>query len=361
MTEFGTALYYPYIDIEDPQWLRTAILFWDRIQTIVPSEISDPYQNPETRLLHQEELLLPLHCDLRGELLEDLGRRVLKYVERPDYLHGVLSAVTGATTDWHALPGSSRRTILRRGRQTRLHPGKMSDDVRRSLVGATIDDNGFLLVDRPFGAFYMSALATRLAKDTGAVAVSDEGSAFGLQLNTVLDEVLSDAPSAAEGVLMSVVVESLTLDASVPIERVLRFRRRNENQLQDLARSFEKLTEKLDGSEDLREMREKSGRYYRRTIRPELIRLREALQDADVGAMWTGFRNMVTMTATAGSALAGYLNWPVNFVLGAGAFVTVADIAVQSHLARRKIRRDSPYTYLLDVESRFGLPSHLLD
>lgn len=360
MTDFGTALYYPYLDIEDARWLRTAILFWDRIQTIVPTDISDPYKNPETCRLHAEGLLLPLRCDLQGELLEDLGRRVLKYAERPDHLHGVLKAVSGADTHWGKSTPYLPKTMLARS-AARLHPGKMSYSVRKSLTGAIIDEDGFLLVDPPFAKFYMAALATRLAKDTGAVAVSNEGRAFGLQLNTVLDDVLSDGPAAAQGILMSVVIETLSLDASVPIERILRFRRNNENQLHDLAIGFEKLTDKLEGSEDVREMREKAGRYYERTIRPELTRLKDSLGDADIGAIWSGIRNMVTMTATSGSALAGFLHWPVNFVLGAGAFVTVADIAVQSHLAGRKIRRDSPYTYLLDVESRFGLPSQLLD
>jgi hypothetical protein len=39
----GKALYYPHIDIRDPKWLRSAVLFWDEIQSIVPPSISEPY------------------------------------------------------------------------------------------------------------------------------------------------------------------------------------------------------------------------------------------------------------------------------------------------------------------------------
>ncbi|MFN3727704.1 MAG: hypothetical protein ACK4SZ_15530 [Allosphingosinicella sp.] len=359
MSEFRTALYYPYIDIDDPQWLRTAILFWEGIQTIVPSEIADPYTNPDTRLLRDEGLLTPLACDLQGELLEDLGRRVVKYVEQPEMPHGALGAIAGATFDMQRRPHKLARTLADRSVQARLHPAKMSHSMRDRLAGAHYDDEGFLLVDGPFAAFYMSALATRLARDTGTVALSNDSSAFGLQLSTMLDEVVSQAPTAAEGLLMSVVFESLTLDASIPIERVVRFRRQNEGRLQALAIRLEDLTEKIGSAENPRELREKAGRYYARQVRPEIENLKTSLEDAGIGAIWAGVRNAVTLSAGAGTALHEFMGWSANILLGAGAFVTVADIGVQAHLAGRKIRRESPFSYLLDVEQRFALPPHL--
>ena len=30
------ALYYPFIDIQNEKWLKTALLYWDEIRTIVP-------------------------------------------------------------------------------------------------------------------------------------------------------------------------------------------------------------------------------------------------------------------------------------------------------------------------------------
>jgi len=32
---FENALYYPHIDIHNDRWLKSAALFWDRIETIV--------------------------------------------------------------------------------------------------------------------------------------------------------------------------------------------------------------------------------------------------------------------------------------------------------------------------------------
>lgn len=359
MPKFGTALYYPYIDIEDAQWLRTAILFWDDIQTIAPSTIQDPYGNSETRLLRDEGLLTPLACDLRGELLEDLGRRVLKYIEDPRLSHGVLGAVTGASRRRPRRPPSLPKALAGRAERHRLHASKMSPALREHFTGVEQDDEGFLLIEGPFAAFYMSALATRLARDTGTVALSDDGCAFGLHLDTMLDEVTSDGPAAAGGLLMSVVFESLVLDASTPLRQVVKFRHNNESRLQALAVKLEELSEKIETAEDPRELREKAGRYYQRRVRPDVENLKHSLHDAGIAAAWAGFRNTVTLSTATGTALNKLLEWPSDILLGAGAFLTVADIGVQTHLAGRKIRRESPYSYLLDVERQFALPPHL--
>ena len=36
---FKDALYYPFIEISNEPWLKTACLYWDSISTIVPSKM----------------------------------------------------------------------------------------------------------------------------------------------------------------------------------------------------------------------------------------------------------------------------------------------------------------------------------
>src|SRR6516165_11094747 len=81
---FGSALYYPYIDIEDGKWLRSAILFWDEIQTIVPTSIKKPYKSKDTRICAEEGYLSPLPCDLHGDVLNQLGKRVINLVQNSE-------------------------------------------------------------------------------------------------------------------------------------------------------------------------------------------------------------------------------------------------------------------------------------
>jgi len=78
----GSALYFPHIDIHDPAWLRSAILFWDEIQTIAPSAIEEPYQKEDTKICQAEGYLRPLRCDLHPRVIEDLGRKILHLGDR---------------------------------------------------------------------------------------------------------------------------------------------------------------------------------------------------------------------------------------------------------------------------------------
>ena len=57
---FSNALYYPTIDIGNINWLKTAMLFWDSIFTIVPNSMKQPYNRPDTQYLADIGFLRPL-------------------------------------------------------------------------------------------------------------------------------------------------------------------------------------------------------------------------------------------------------------------------------------------------------------
>ena len=57
---FSRALYYPTIDIKNGRWLKSAALFWDSIETIVPeSRANQPYENNTSRALFNNGILRP--------------------------------------------------------------------------------------------------------------------------------------------------------------------------------------------------------------------------------------------------------------------------------------------------------------
>ena len=46
------ALFYPWIDIQDEAWLKTSLLYWDSIRTIVPESIDASYSTETGRNLY---------------------------------------------------------------------------------------------------------------------------------------------------------------------------------------------------------------------------------------------------------------------------------------------------------------------
>jgi hypothetical protein len=94
-SSYGTALYYPYIDVRDFGCLKSALLYWDRVRRIVPSSVlpgtnwqveefvdrgvlisTDPYEyckGAETRF---RQYLLPLLKHRRNYLFKTWSRRL---------------------------------------------------------------------------------------------------------------------------------------------------------------------------------------------------------------------------------------------------------------------------------------------
>ncbi|MEO6889445.1 MAG: hypothetical protein ABI456_09165 [Ktedonobacteraceae bacterium] len=58
---FTRALYYPTIDIIDEAWLKTAMLYWNQILTIVPASIQHPYNTHTSRAFQDAKVLIPYY------------------------------------------------------------------------------------------------------------------------------------------------------------------------------------------------------------------------------------------------------------------------------------------------------------
>ena len=54
------ALFYPWIDIRNDAWLKTSLLYWDSVRTIVPESIDAPYSTETGRVLEGTGFLVPL-------------------------------------------------------------------------------------------------------------------------------------------------------------------------------------------------------------------------------------------------------------------------------------------------------------
>ena len=73
---FTRALYYPTIDIQNENWLKTAILFWDEINTIVPESIREPYQLDSTKYLADEEAKIISQIDTFIKRVDELKKQI---------------------------------------------------------------------------------------------------------------------------------------------------------------------------------------------------------------------------------------------------------------------------------------------
>lgn len=394
----GSALYYPHIDIDDPQWLRSAVLYWDEIKTIAPSAVRNPYNNKDTTILWKEGFLEPLRCDLSPEVLEALGRRVVSLMDigwnqngishedpntsvlihaekvgheirrnfdrahiHPDKLSPELRSIALRAGLAH-LHGSKMspylRELMHEFEFVSMHPGKMSPNLFELMdrVGRHSDSDGeWLLVDSQFAAAYMSALAARLAKESDLAALTNEDRAMGVNLHALLEDVKPSSGSSKAGALVSFMMETIKVDPKTKIEKLLKFRRNRANQLAELSAQFDDLSAKMGNCETDRELEAEAKRTYENKIRPKLESLKQELNDNSLQSVWEGVQRAVTVSVPAGGAIAYFTGMTGATLLAAGAAIAVTDVSVKTHLARRKARRASPFTYLLDVERKFSV------
>lgn len=398
----GTALYYPHIDIRDAHWLRSAVLFWDEIQTIAPTSIQNPYHEDDTKICEQEGYLGPLRCDLHQDVLEALGKRVLKLMEEPEWARSISRGRSGGPSQdalMHAdklgseirwqmedmmgihpdkMPSELRTLFIQFGGLELLSVGKLPPNFRRMMKDFDFyrihpeklahelrdlhrrrhihDESDWIVVDGRFAEIYMSALAALLAREVEVSPLTNEESSSGVNLRCLIEHVTASGPTAARGALVSVVMEGLRVNPETPIQQLLAFRRRRRDQLAELSGKFDVLKRSIEKSADGREIESNAKRIFENEVRPALAKLKKELKDQAIGSAWDGFQTAATFSAVPSTAL-----WATGFsapvALGASAFITAAGIGIKSYLGRSKTRAASPYTYLLDVERKFSLPT----
>ncbi|MEZ5986049.1 MAG: hypothetical protein R3B94_08870 [Hyphomonas sp.] len=289
----GSALYYPHIDIQDPVWLRSAILYWDDIQTIVPSAIENPYVSADTRVCFNEGYLKPLRCDLHNEVIDDLGSQIIgsldwrrrrlwhnsvsgndtfKDLDRPEkYSSEIEFALRDADIHPDKLSPELRGVALRIGLarlhngkispranrflrelgRVRIHPEKMSFILRDLLEEEGFQDgeaNDWLMVDAEFAAAYMSALATRLSKQINLSPLTSYPDAQASTFRFMFDDLVDDSQNSATGAMLAVIMRGLRIDPSIGVERLIQFRRNHTDQYADFAGQILELKTQIENA-----------------------------------------------------------------------------------------------------------------
>ena len=359
-----SALYYPYIDINNPVWLRSALLFWDRIHTIVPRTLKKPYQNADTEACFKEGYLVPVYCDEHKDVISKLGTRAI------ELLKGSTIPLPRSKAAIKAEPNI--REILKASHsETRsiIHSTKLGDMSKKlveelSEVFETAEQEGnqdWILTNRKFGDIYMAALALLLAEETGLSPVTNSAVDHG----SAMIAMLADSPSVStsiNGALMSITLKSLKINPDTPIDKILDFKRRQQGPLTAFRSKMDSLEEKLAKSDDAREATEKAKELYNSEIEKGLNDLAYELQGASIQNIWDGVYRATVFSIPVHSVLANAaqrftLSEPV--MLGAGAFLAATDVAIKTYFAHSKARRASAFTYLLDADRSFGLPSDM--
>lgn len=291
---FTTALYYPWIDIRDETWLKNAMLYWEKIQTIVPSSIEQPYSTKTAQEFYDEDLLLPFHVESSTRDIEELTDDVLEYLESPEGVEVLMSTEISNYRFIHRNKLSEEIREL-----VDIQPDKLPYEIRHRIH--RIEHSDWISVDSRFADFYMTLLATRLSKRIGAGLLTSIAANNKLATAVRLDARLSipksrrnrfeydenrrrrDRPlSLAQGTLADLIFERIQIDSDTPVKKILEFRRDHADELGRFRTKITELTNTISRDQPPDALRQEVGDVYTNEVKPEINSLKRGLTDSRI-------------------------------------------------------------------------------
>lgn len=172
---FSNALYYPSIDIDNTEWLRTAVLFWDSISTIVPEEIDNPYCTSDTEYLYMEGILRPLKVNSYDNSVISIEDDVLSVLSSPEVIEKLFCDYSVSGTRIYKSKMSVVLIELMEDIKRDKYQDKLERYYRRRYNNSTDSPLRYYSVDDVFALFYMTVLANKLSERDGLEMISDRG------------------------------------------------------------------------------------------------------------------------------------------------------------------------------------------
>jgi len=369
---FSQALYYPWIDIRDEGWLKTSLLYWETVRTIVPHSINEPYSTETGRYFYDVGFLVPVRVKSDMQEIEELADDVISFLQTDEGVEFFVMRSNRPNTLIHV----EKLPELRR--LARIHPDKLPWEIRHHLEHSLYSRRRgeWFEVDSRFADYYMTLLATRLSERIGAELLTPLSSADRLALSVKMDArlstLLSDAKkrrwwseyeamsprrivprSLARGLLAHIAIERISIDPETPVERLLEFRNRHKDELAQFRMKIEHLTATINADLPIEALRQQVSDICENEIVPALIDLKRALNGQRIRWLAEGFLKIAFLSVGSSSLLvtAG-LSVPTALWASAGLSLIVSGTLY--NVARREALYSNPYSYLLAMSKELG-------
>lgn len=154
MTDLSNyVLYFPSIEFQNDNWVKSSLLYWDKIYRIVPEN----YKPKDSKLiLEAQEKGLIRNIILDEKETETTSDKFLKFIEKLDFLPAGLETESGEYSPVHEDKIDSR-----------LYPSL-------EKIGQIHNDDGWFNFPKGLAKGYMFYLATAVAKNRGGFSLSTD-------------------------------------------------------------------------------------------------------------------------------------------------------------------------------------------
>jgi hypothetical protein len=335
------ALYYPWIDPPSKVMLMNAVLYWDRLYTIVPESEEDPFQRPWTKAALDYGFLRPRpvnsYCPevsrASNDFAVDLQRSAIENAVRRVKGLSIKSDPEG----YRIHPGKLSRQLLPAGLEPKLR--------RQIWKRSTADKDGYLLMNREFALPYMSRLASVVADEDGISPFTDQRWGRDIVVDRFVDFDNDNQTAANEARLITLAFGTIRVRADTSLNQLLNFRDSKDHLLTRYRKAIHSLALQVTGAGSENAQEREIQRIVKEMFEP-------AHEELDAKMREAGFDltlNILQATAAAGvGAIFGGLRGAI-----CGGLVSVGFSVGRWRMAGNRVAQEHPMTYLVELRKRF--------
>ena len=375
---FSNALYYPDIDIQNTDWLKTAVLFWDSISTIVPESVKKPYCEYETEYLADINFLRPLIVKSDDKSVVAIEKDIVEMMHSTEVAHKRFSPELSKINYIHGDNISLKvKEELKLGAiypptkkmERKLHT-KYEDfwQQRRNITMQDMD-RGYLkfgdeayFIDDDIVIMYMSALTNRLCVDHSLAMVTDKPQSFdvgdsvrfGSPSYVIPDERFLNRRSRehqfGQGLLLHFIISGLSISPDAELPDIVTFKESHADELGRFRTQLAKLTQGFSADKSIKIHQNEISDLYRNEFAPAFEDLKAALKGSKIKWFADNFLKVSMMSAGATAVPMALLGMPIEQAIFTGAGMSVISSAISYSVDKKKILRENPYSYLLSIK-----------
>lgn len=363
---FSRALYYPTIDIKNEWWLKSAALFWDSIETIVPeSRSKNPYHNITARAFYDNGILKPhivnpwaddvaeLENDIRAFIKTREGKRLLN----KSLLNSSIANTKRTAREARDVYLNELNVRMRKEYDDLyIHADKLPYTIQEELRNYRNQD-GFILTTAEFLGYYMTLLANNICRREGLSLLTDKAMVNDLSNRVLAEKMGAGIPKGQMAdqfttLIYKIIIDNIQIDPTTPVDKIIRFKRKYCDELGRFRMEMSRLTNLDRSGETFRAISEHARNIYENGIMPSVNDLKKALDDTTIKWMVDNYYNYVI--SSAAPAALTMIGMPITQTLPISAGLAVGYTVIGACLARRELMRNSPYTYLMKAKQRFS-------
>lgn len=354
---FTKALYYPTIDITNEDWLKNAVLFWDEINTIVPSSINDPYQENTTRYLSDEGILKAMPVNPDADFIEDLTTDTLNYLNTNEAFQLLTQ-------------GQGSNYVIHRDKLPRevshlfdIHPEKLPYEIQHQLR-RTMTDEGWFRVNSSFAGFYMTLLANKLCEKKSIALLTDNSLTSNLSDLVRLDNQIAiqgrshhfhhqnteNLKFLSQGLMTNLVIKGIKVSKQSSLADIIHFKQNHRDELGLFRTNIAKLTKDIDKDLSFEAMKQQVEDIYNDEFLPAYNLFKKALEGSKVKWMADNFMKISFISTTATALPMALLGLSLPQALLAGAGISIISSVISYNEDKKEKLRTNPYSYLLAVD-----------